>query len=72
MALGENKAARKFTRIEKGKVKYAFFHHKVFWDVIARLINAGHTSDAAIDKVYNVYGRSLGVTTILRKMVNDC
>lgn len=69
--LSGNKPAKHFTRVERGKVKYAYCRRKVFWDVIAKLINAGHTSDSAVDEVYNVYGRSLGVTTILRKMVND-
>ena len=41
------------------------------WDVISTLIRAGYTSDTAIDKVYQVYGRGTSVTSILVMMVRD-
>ena len=66
-----NKAAKDFTRVERGNVKFAYCRRKVFWDVIVKLVNAGHTSDTAVDQVYNAYGRNLPVTTILRRMVHD-
>ena len=69
--LNGKKAAKHFTRAERGKVKFAYCRRKVFWDVIVKLVNAGHTSDLAVDEVYNCYGRSLPVSTILRKMVHD-
>ena len=69
--LSGKKAAKDFTRAERGKVKFAYCRRKVFWDVIVKLVNAGHTSDSAVDEVYNCYGRSLPVSTILRKMVHD-
>ena len=69
--LSGKKPAKDFTRAERGKVKFAYCRRKVFWDVIVKLVNAGHMSNSAVDEVYNCYGRSLPVTTILRKMVQD-
>ena len=48
-----------------------YSRRKVFWDVVQKMINAGYTSDLAVDKVYLVYGRSLAVTYILQKMAED-
>jgi len=69
--LSGNKPAKDFTRLERGKHKFAYCRRKVFWEVIIKLVNAGHISDTAIDLVYQCYGRRLGVTAILRKMVAD-
>ena len=69
--LAGNKAARDFTREERGKVKYVFSRRKVFWDMVSTLIRAGHTSDSAIDQIYEVYGRRNGVTTILQALAKD-
>ena len=38
---------------------------------MVQMINAGHTSDSAIDKIYTVYGSSLSVTSILLYLVKD-
>ncbi|KUF75838.1 hypothetical protein AM587_10003726 [Phytophthora nicotianae] len=62
---GDLKAAKDFTAIERGANKFAFSRRKVFWDVVASLVRSGFTSDAAIDKVYSVYGRQLSVSSIL-------
>lgn len=69
--LAGNKAAKHFTSRERGKCRFMYSRRKVFWDLVQKMINAGHTSDSAIDKVYLVYGRSLAVTYILKKMVSD-
>ena len=69
--LAGNKAAKHFTSRERGKCRFMYSRRKVFWDMIQKMINAGHTSDSAVDKVYLVYGRSLAVTYILKKMVAD-
>ena len=69
--LSGNKAARDFTREERGKVKYVFSRRKVFWDMVSTLVRAGHTSDSAIDQIYEIYGRSNGVTNILRALAKD-
>ena len=39
--------------------------------MVVSLVARGHTSDRAVDKIYAVYGRGLGVTAILRKMTAD-
>lgn len=39
--------------------------------MVVLLVARGHTSDRAVDKIYSVYGRGLGVTAILRKMTAD-
>ena len=69
--LGGNKAARDFTSKERGKCKFIYSRRKVFWDTVSKLIRAGHTSDSAIDQIYNIYGRSQGVTYILKKLSTD-
>ena len=63
--LNGKKAAKHFTRAERGKVKFAYCRRKVFWDVIVKLVHAGHTSDSAVDEVYNCYGRSLPVRSTM-------
>ena len=65
------KPAKEFNLLERGKTKSVFCRRKVFWDVIVKLVNAGHTSEVAIDKVYGCYGRTTSVTKILLKMVQD-
>ena len=56
---------------EKKEKSICILKEKVFWDVIIKLVNAGLTSDVAVDEVYNFYGRSLPVTTILNKMIHN-
>merc|ERR1712150_375032 len=65
------KPAKEFTLIERGKAKSVYCRRKVFWDVVVKLVNAGHTSEVVIDKVYACYGRNTSVTKILLKMVQD-
>ena len=69
--MGGHKAARDFTREERGKVKFVYSRRKVFWDMVSKLINAGNTSDSSIDLIYDIYGRAQGVTYILRKLAAD-
>jgi len=69
--LGCHKAARDFTREDRGKINFVYSRKKVFWDVVSKLINAGNTSDSAIDLIYDIYGRAQGVTYILRKLATD-
>ena len=65
------KPATDFTLEERGKVKSVYCRRKVFWDVITSLVNAGHTSEIAIDKMYACYVRGISVTNILLNMVQD-
>ena len=59
--IGNRKPAREFTAVERGRVKYNYHRRKVVWDKIAELVQAGWTSDMAIDAIYNAYGRHLPV-----------
>ena len=65
------KAAKSFTRAERGANRFAFLRCLVFWEMVTSLVLRGHTSDLAIDKVYGVYGRRLWVTVILKAMTRD-
>ncbi|OWZ03196.1 hypothetical protein PHMEG_00025112 [Phytophthora megakarya] len=65
------KAAKEFSRSERGANKFAYSRRKPFWDVIASLVRSGYTSDTAIDKVYAVYGRNLSVSSILKSLRED-
>ena len=69
--LNGEKPAKEFTLEERGKNKSMYCRRKVFWDVIRSMVRAGHTSHAAIDKVYLVYGRGTSVMKILLKMIRD-
>jgi len=69
--LGGLKAARDLTSVERGTVKQKYYRRKVFWDVIATHVAAGFTAPAAVDLVYQVYGRGLSVTMIVNKMLED-
>ena len=68
--LGNRKAAKEFTAIERGRVKHIYCKRKIVWDVIANLVNGGWTSKRAIDKIYEVYG-SVSVTKIIAAMKQD-
>ena len=61
------KPAKLFTRRERGRQKSKYCRWKAFWDLGSRLISKGHSSDAAIYKIYSIYGRSLSVTAILQR-----
>ena len=65
------KPAKEFTRAERGENKSLYCRRNVFWQLMVQMINAGHTSDSAIDKIYTVYGSSLSVTSILLCLVQD-
>ena len=69
--VGGRKAAKLFTRVEKGKVKFMYCRRKIIWECICKLVRSGHSSDSAIDMIYDVYGRSSSVTTIINKMRED-
>ena len=66
--MGGNKAAKDFTLTERGKVKTKYSAQKVFWDKVAELVRAGHTSDRACDLVYQAYGHNTGVSEVPRRI----
>ena len=71
VGIGGRKAARLFTREERGKVKHKYHRRKVVWDLISRLIRAGLTAQVACDRIYNVYGDNKTVTYIINRIKTD-
>jgi hypothetical protein len=66
-----NIAAKNFTSVERGCVKFKFFRRKCFWEVMVKLCNAGFTNLSSIDKVQQAYGMKLSVSSILAMMQKD-
>jgi hypothetical protein len=60
-------AARLFvTRDQRGgKVKHKYHRRKIIWDLIFTLVHGGLTAQVAIDRIYDHYGQSESVTTII-------
>jgi hypothetical protein len=69
--IGGRKAARLFSREDRGSVKHKYHRRKVVWDCIAALVRAGFTAEVAIDRVYQVYGEIKPVTRIINRMKQD-
>ena len=65
------KPAKELNVIERGKTKIMYCCMKVFWNVVVKLVNTGHTSKVAIDKVYACYRRNTSGTKILLKIIQD-
>jgi hypothetical protein len=69
--IGGRKAARLFTAVERGRVKYTYHRRKVVWDQVALMIRAGYTAQTAIDRIYEVHGVNRNVTYIINQMRRD-
>ena len=69
--IGGRKAARLFSREERGKVKDKFHRRKVVWDCVATLVRAGLTAHVAIDRIHQIYGENTTVTNIINRMRQD-
>jgi hypothetical protein len=69
--IGGRKPARDFTHSERGRVKFKFCRRKAVWDVIGRLVNAGYSAPAAIQKIRRVYGEGLSVSLLIKAIVSD-
>jgi hypothetical protein len=69
--VGGRKPARLFSETERGQVKFKYSRRKVIWDVIRNLVSLGHSSQRAIDMIYNVYGPQTSVTEIINRLRRD-
>ena len=69
--IGGRKAARLFSREERGKVKDKFHRRKAVWDCVATLVRAGLTAQVAIDRIHHIYGENTTVTNIINRMKQD-
>ena len=68
--LGGRKPAREFTPAERGRVKFKYSRRKIIWGAINRMVLGGNTAQAAIDKIYEMYGR-LNVSAMAAAMRED-
>lgn len=67
-----HKPAKDFTATERGgRNKHVFYLRKFFWNKVAEMIRSGLDANDACDRIYNVYGNNLSVSTILRKLQSD-
>jgi hypothetical protein len=69
--IGGRKAARLFTREERGRVKHKYHRRKIVWDCVSAQVRAGVTAQVAIDRMYVVYGVNTTVTAIINRMKQD-
>jgi hypothetical protein len=71
IGIGGWRAARLFTRDERGRVKHKYHRRKMVWDLIWIIVRGGLTAQVASDQIYDFYGRAESVTAIINKMKND-
>jgi hypothetical protein len=68
--IGGRKAAREFTRVERGRNKFKYCRRMVVWKCIQRLLERGGTVGTAVRRIHSVYGE-VSVTDIINKMRRD-
>ena len=69
--LENRKAAKDFTAIEPGRVKYIYHRRKVVWEKIGEMVRGGRSSHEACNRNYEVYGQNSTVTYIIDEMRKD-
>ena len=69
--IGNNKPAKFFTRAERGRYKFKYLRQKIMWDLITVHVCSEITASMAIDRIYNAYGHSSSITTIIIRYRND-
>jgi hypothetical protein len=68
--IGGKKAAREFTRSERGRNKFKSCRRMVVWKCIQRLLDRRGTVGSAVRRIHSVYGE-ISVTDITNKMRRD-
>ena len=73
MGLGGRKAAKFFTATERGskRNRYRYCRRKVFWDCVAKHINAGYAVDTVLTRIRECYGQTMPVSDLLKMMAKD-
>ena len=66
-----NKAAKDFTKAERGACRFNYTKRNHVWQAIGTLVRHGYSADNAIDKIYDVYGRGTSVTKIIKRLQID-
>ena len=69
--VGGRKAAKLFNNEERGRVRFQYSLRKNFWDLCGQMIRSGHTTETAVDKIYEVYSNTRSITDILRLIRRD-
>ena len=69
--LSGRRAAKTFSRNERGVDRYTFYRRNIFWGLIVEMIKRGRSANEAIDKVYQVYGYKTSVTNIIKKLQEE-
>ena len=69
------KPARLFTRAEKnirsGGIKQKYYRRNTIWSTIQRMVSNGHTHQAAIARIRDVYGVGASITQIIDRIIRD-
>ena len=68
--IGGRKAAKDFTRVERGACKYKYSRRKIVWDLIQTQVNANRMATDVINSIYQHYG-GLSVTAIINRIRKD-
>ena len=67
----QHKAAKNFTRHERGKIRQQFSFRNRYWQIVATLVRRGHSAFDAIDLILQKYGHHSSVTKIIRAIAAD-
>ncbi len=65
------KPVRLWTAQERGKYKHSIYMRKFLWNKVSEMISGEIGAHAACDMIYEAYGESQPVTTILKKLKAD-
>ena len=65
------KAAKDFTKKERGSDKSKYYRRNIVWQKVSELILAGYSADEACDLIYRCYGHGSSVTCIINFMIRD-
>ena len=68
--IGGRKAAKDFTREERGRCKCKYSRRKIVWDLIQTQVNANRMATDVINQIYSHYG-GLSVTAIINRIRKD-
>ena len=66
--MDDDKPAKDFTSVERGKVKFKHSRRKCFWDLMVRLMRAGHNELSATDLITQSYGSNKCCTDICKAL----
>lgn len=66
------KAAKDFTARERGgQNKHTFYLRKFLWDKVAEMVRSGMDAKTACDNIYEAYGHTQSVSSILKRLKAD-